>query len=168
MAFGERPATKARKIRRVHGPRSARGVIGGKEVEINESEGFQELDEIGLLPLVSPNSKPRIVVVAIDDRKETQPRCRRGSRAGAARAHVAVSSATSSLHFARHTSESVGISDRSCRNGTLGSGPLKTSVKVGGLWQFAHPAAPAKRSAPRLAAARLKLPAGGGGVCKLS
>src|SRR5262249_56052961 len=51
-----------------------------------------------------------------------------------------------------------------CRKGTLGLGPLSTSVKSGGLWHLAHPPAPLNTSCPRRAAAWLKLPSAGGGV----
>ena len=45
----------------------------------------------------------------------------------------------------------------SCRNGTVGVGPLSTSVKCGPWWQVAQPASLRNSRSPRLAAARSKL-----------
>ena len=43
-------------------------------------------------------------------------------------------------------SGSVPVSKRECSNGTLGSVPLFTSVKSGGLWHVAQRAVPLNRS----------------------
>jgi hypothetical protein len=127
--------------------------------------GFQELDEIGLLPLGQSQQKPRIVVVRLTTarRSAALPSWKYGGCCQSSRSGV-VGYCLVALRAAY--APSVGNSNGLCRVGTVGT--LKTSVKVGGWWHAAHPAAPANKSAPRLAAARLKLPFGGGGVCKLS
>ena len=52
--------------------------------------------------------------------------------------------------------------------GTVGVGPLNTSVNCGPWWQVAHPASFWNSCLPRLAACLSKLPFGGSGVRRLN